>query len=63
MAALLKDKDGDPEDRDEYTAENVFWVPEQARWPALLRSSVALPESPEVASAASKAWVACACEM
>ena len=24
------------EDRDEYAAENVFWVPEQARWPALL---------------------------
>ncbi|MDP2305535.1 MAG: class I SAM-dependent DNA methyltransferase [Pseudomonadota bacterium] len=21
------------EDRDEYTAENVFWVPQQARWP------------------------------
>jgi len=35
MAALLKDKDGDPEDRDEYTAENVFWVPKPARWPFL----------------------------
>ena len=23
------------EDRDEYTAENVFWVPHQARWPYL----------------------------
>jgi type I restriction enzyme M protein len=22
----------DPEDRDEYTAENIFWVPKQARW-------------------------------
>lgn len=22
----------DPEDRDEYTAQNVFWVPKQARW-------------------------------
>ncbi len=22
----------DPEDRDEYTAENVFWVPQEARW-------------------------------
>ena len=21
-----------PEDRDEYTAENVFWVPQEARW-------------------------------
>ncbi len=30
--------DGDPaavEDRDEYTAENVFWVPEVARWSTL----------------------------
>src|SRR6266576_49453 len=24
------------EDRDEYAAENVFWVPDGARWPALL---------------------------
>jgi len=28
LAALL-------EDRDEYTAESVFWVPQQARWPHL----------------------------
>nr|WP_281492407.1 class I SAM-dependent DNA methyltransferase [Wohlfahrtiimonas chitiniclastica] len=26
----------DPEDRDEYTAENIFFVPESARWQALL---------------------------
>ena len=26
----------DPEDRDEYTAENVFWVPKAARWPYLM---------------------------
>ena len=25
----------DPEDRDEYAAERVFWVPKAARWPAL----------------------------
>jgi HsdM N-terminal domain len=30
--ALTADKDADPEDRDEYTAENVFWVPKEARW-------------------------------
>jgi hypothetical protein len=30
--ALKADKDADPEDRDEYTAENVFWVPKEARW-------------------------------
>jgi type I restriction enzyme M protein len=27
------------EDRDEYVAENVFWVPEEARWPNLLAAS------------------------
>lgn len=27
------------EDRDEYLAENVFWVPEPARWPALLAAA------------------------
>ena len=26
-AALQKEKGADPEDRDEYLAENVFWVP------------------------------------
>jgi type I restriction enzyme M protein len=30
--ALKADKYADPEDRDEYTAENVFWVPKAARW-------------------------------
>lgn len=29
---LSQDEFSDPEDRDEYTAENVFFVPEQARW-------------------------------
>jgi type I restriction enzyme M protein len=27
------------EDRDEYLRENVFWVPESARWPALLAAA------------------------
>lgn len=31
-AALLQEKYADPEDRDEYRAENVFWVPKKARW-------------------------------
>ena len=34
-AALEKDGDADPEDRDEYLADNVFWVPTEARWPKL----------------------------
>lgn len=29
---LAKDEFSDPEDRDEYKAENIFFVPEQARW-------------------------------
>ncbi len=29
---LAKDKSADPEDKDEYLAENVFWVPAKARW-------------------------------
>ncbi|MCA9232260.1 MAG: SAM-dependent DNA methyltransferase [Planctomycetales bacterium] len=32
---LSDDELADPEYRDEYVAENVFWVPKEARWPAL----------------------------
>jgi type I restriction enzyme M protein len=31
-AELLKEKNADPEDRDEYAGANVFWVPKKARW-------------------------------
>ena len=27
----------DPEDQDEYSAENIFWVPPEARWPTIQR--------------------------
>jgi len=30
--ALQKEKNANPEDRDEYTADNIFWVPPEARW-------------------------------
>ncbi|MCA1685624.1 MAG: type I restriction-modification system subunit M, partial [Planctomycetia bacterium] len=33
--ALKAEPDADPEDRDEYLAENVFWVPQDARWESL----------------------------
>jgi type I restriction enzyme M protein len=33
--ALKAEKHANPEDRDEYTAERVFWVPKPARWPHL----------------------------
>src|SRR3989338_8369557 len=32
---LLKETGADPEDRDEYTSTNTFWVPKEARWPHL----------------------------
>jgi type I restriction enzyme M protein len=32
-------KGSDPEDPDEYKAENVFWVPKEARWPHLQASA------------------------
>ncbi|MBL29442.1 MAG: DNA methyltransferase [Rhodospirillaceae bacterium] len=31
-AALLKEEPADAEDPEEYLAENVFWVPKEARW-------------------------------
>jgi type I restriction enzyme M protein len=31
-AQLAKEPGADPEDRDEYLAENIFWVPPEARW-------------------------------
>ncbi|NMA46734.1 MAG: SAM-dependent DNA methyltransferase [Lentisphaerae bacterium] len=38
-ARLSTDEYADPEDRDEYLAENVFWVPPEARWPSLQKSA------------------------
>ena len=32
---LQQESGADPEDRDEYLAENVFWVPQEARWSRL----------------------------
>jgi type I restriction enzyme M protein len=34
--ALKAEKFADPEDRNEYAAENVFWVPKAARWRPLI---------------------------
>ncbi len=36
---LAADAHADPEDRDEYLAENIFWVPEKARWFNLAKQS------------------------
>jgi type I restriction enzyme M protein len=32
LTLLVQTEHANPEDRDEYTAENVFWVPKEARW-------------------------------
>jgi type I restriction enzyme M protein len=36
---LANEEYGEPEDQDEYLAENVFWVPPEARWPHLQKSA------------------------
>jgi type I restriction enzyme M protein len=38
-AQLLKEPGADPEDPDEYRAENIFWVPTAARWTYLQNSA------------------------
>ncbi len=40
---LSKNPEADLEDRDEYTAENVFWVPKKARW-EYIQSNAKQPE-------------------
>lgn len=42
-AQLVDDPEADAEDRDEYQAKNIFWVPLQARW-AQLQGSAKTPE-------------------
>ncbi len=42
-AQLQKEKDANPEDRDEYLAQNAFWVPKEARW-SFLRGKAKQPE-------------------
>ena len=51
---LTHDEYADPEDRDEYLAENIFWVPKEARWKALQESA----KSPEIGVLIDKAMAA-----
>jgi len=49
---LQEDEYADPEDPEEYLAENVFWVPEPARWSYLKangRTETTLPDGRKVA--------------
>lgn len=51
----LQKKDyADPEDRDEYLAENIFWVPKEARWQNLQQNA----KSPEIGVLIDKAMAA-----
>jgi len=51
---LSADADSDPEDRDEYTARNVFWVPKTARWPEI----AAKAKSPKIGEIVNNAMIA-----
>ena len=51
---LKADPEADPEERDHYLAENVFWVPREARWPGLK----ARAKSSEIGKAVDSAMVA-----
>jgi len=51
---LAADADSDPEDRDEYIAQNVFWVPKDARWSEI----AAKAKSPQIGEIIDKAMIA-----
>ncbi len=49
-----KEKGIDPEDPDEYRAENIFWVPKEARWSVLQAQA----KTPEIGRAVDEAMMA-----
>jgi len=53
-STLQNTSGADPEDRDEYAAENVFWVPQDARWTMLQQNA----KSPEIGILIDKAMAA-----
>lgn len=53
-AQLATDSEADPEDRDEYTARNVFWVPKAARWSEIASRA----KSPQIGEFMDKAMLA-----
>ena len=40
--ALKAEGYGDEEDRDEYLADNIFWVPKEARWETIKAHAILL---------------------
>jgi type I restriction enzyme M protein len=53
-AQLATDRESDPEDRDEYTARSIFWVPPAARWSQI----AAKAKSPQIGEIVDKAMIA-----
>lgn len=51
---LQEDEYADPEDKDEYMAENIFWVPKEARWSYINSNS----KKPEIGQIIDKAMIA-----
>ncbi len=51
---LEGDEYADPEDKDEYLAENIFWVPKEARWTYINESS----KKPEIGQVIDEAMIA-----
>jgi len=52
--ALRTDELADPEHKDEYLADNIFWVPPEARWDCLQKSA----KRPEIGSLIDRAMAA-----
>jgi type I restriction enzyme M protein len=53
-AELEQDEYANPEDKDEYLAENIFWVPKESRWSYIKDSA----KKPEIGQIIDKAMVA-----
>lgn len=51
---LQQDEYADPEDKDEYLADNIFWVPKEARWSYIKDNA----KKPEIGQIIDKAMVA-----
>ncbi|MEK5216718.1 class I SAM-dependent DNA methyltransferase [Psychrobacillus sp. FSL H8-0487] len=51
---LAADEYSDPEDQDEYLAENIFWVPKEARWSFIKDNA----KKPEIGQLIDKAMIA-----
>lgn len=51
---LQKDEYSDEEDKDEYLAENIFWVPQEARWSYINENA----KKPEIGQIIDRAMIA-----